>query len=102
MPRYDYQCMKCGCIIEINHGFHDVITSALCPQCRDNQQVTKLITDVDFRLSWRVSPHPGKRTPVKRIGKQLYDADSYAKAKAMGRFGPAKNPKTLKYDKLVK
>lgn len=86
MPRYDYQCIKCSTIIEVVHGFHDSNTSLYCPQCQGIQSVNKLICDTDFKLSWRVSPHPGKRTPVKRIGNQLYDEDSYKVAKKRGRF----------------
>ncbi len=32
MPLYDYQCSKCGHVIEIRHGFNDV-NEATCEKC---------------------------------------------------------------------
>lgn len=32
MPLYDYQCSKCGHVVEVRHGFDDVYNQA-CPKC---------------------------------------------------------------------
>jgi putative FmdB family regulatory protein len=32
MPLYDYQCTKCGHVIEVRHGFAEQHTGA-CPSC---------------------------------------------------------------------
>lgn len=91
MPLYDYECKNCGNVQGIIHpiaaAFQGNAAMLDCPKCGKNGIHERLIADnTSFRLSWRPTPHDGKRTPVKRIGKQLYDADSYAKAKRMGRF----------------
>jgi len=32
MPLYDYQCSKCGHVVEVRHGFDDVYSEP-CPAC---------------------------------------------------------------------
>jgi len=32
MPLYDYQCSKCGHVVEVRHGFDDVYGEP-CPKC---------------------------------------------------------------------
>jgi putative FmdB family regulatory protein len=32
MPLYDYQCSKCGHVVEVRHGFNDTYAEA-CPAC---------------------------------------------------------------------
>lgn len=86
MPRYDYRCNECGHIFEVNHSIKVNLEATYCNKCQKSCFVTRLMSRTSFRLRWRKTPVPGKRTPVKRIGNQLYDEDSYNKAKQRGRF----------------
>jgi putative FmdB family regulatory protein len=40
MPLYDYQCSKCGHVVEVRHGFNDTYAEA-CPKC--GAQLKRLI-----------------------------------------------------------
>lgn len=97
MPLYDYKCIICGNIQSIIHTISDAMmgnaAQMYCPICNDEKIHERLIGTTSFRLSWRTTPHPGKRTPVKMIGKQMYDEDSYAVAKSKGRFKPVHSSK---------
>ena len=102
MPVYEYQCKHCHGEFEVIQKIKDeALTWDNCPVCGEFSPVTRLISGGgSFRLKWRITPHPGKRTPVKIINGQLYDPDSYAAAKARGVF--KKKKKKIRIKKYAK
>lgn len=86
MPIYEYKCLNCTEVFEVEHSAYGKYNKLDCPYCTEYSKVEKLISLCSFKLSWSVTPHPGTRTPVKRIGNQLYDEQSYNKAKEKGHF----------------
>lgn len=93
MPIYEYQCKNCNEVFEVEHSRNQVINNFECPFCQKISEVEKLISLSSFTLSWAPPIKDGKRSPVKRIGNQLYDEDSYTKAKDRGRFRSRKRIK---------
>ncbi len=93
MPVYTYKCLDCGEVFEIIHSIRDDYDTLDCPYCMTYSSVEKLISLCSFKLNWRPHVHPGIRTPVKCMGNQLYDEQSYTKAKSRGHLGRVKNIK---------
>lgn len=44
MPRYDYKCLKCGYVVEVEHGADETPT-VTCPKC-GHPKTKKLIGNV--------------------------------------------------------
>lgn len=86
MPYYEYKCLSCEQIFEIEHDMHDYYEHLNCPYCEKLYAVEKLISLSSFRLNWSTTPHPGTKVPVKEINGQVYDEKSYNIAKSCGRF----------------
>jgi hypothetical protein len=57
-----------------------------CPYCGETGPVEKQISLSSFKFGWNPQIQPGKRSPVKKIGNQIYDEESYNRAKKCGRI----------------
>lgn len=74
MPRYDYECKKCG-VMELTHGFHDEIDK--CPQC-GVRKITKLISLPSFRMDhdWSAE-NGGKGRYISQVAERQNDPNAY-------------------------
>lgn len=81
MPRYDYECSKCGHIEEVYQSFHDEPLKK-CPSCKKNK-FHRIITSVNFTIKGEpttLGQLAEKNT--KKMGKELVQlADEKAKIK---------------------
>ena len=91
MPVYEYRCNNCNSVFEVEHLMEDKYEHLDCPVCKINTKVEKLISLSSFRCAWRITLHPGAKTPVRQIGGQLYDEKSYNTAIKRGQFGNKKS-----------
>jgi putative FmdB family regulatory protein len=90
VPRYDYQCQKCG-VREYTHSIHDVMT--VCPVC--GTPITRLIsppalgydcTGYDEALGEYITSAKHRRQVMQRLGVRegLSDSDPRIVAQAKG------------------
>lgn len=71
MPRYDYKCVECGIVVEVEHGYDDAPTLT-CENC-GSTEFKKLIGNV--RVIYKGSGWVGKDSALEksRIPKQVWE-----------------------------
>lgn len=53
MRRYDYKCLECGKVFELQHSVDQSLDSAHCPTCAKIVPVEKLISSgTTFKIMW--------------------------------------------------